>query len=115
MKRTKFTVQMKNQEFNEQNPVSVITFLTESKRVCDSSQIYAEAAVWVFREFTSCPALADIQMQLTLSSNDTNNDESKITSSARVASHILTRYATGALICKADKNNQNYKQGSSTQ
>lgn len=105
---------MKDQAYNGKDFISVINFLTKFKRAYDSSRIHCGAAVWQFRKFTSGPALADIKARSTLLSNDANRHKGTITTYVEVVNHVLRRYATDAVIAKADEEIRNFKQGSVT-
>lgn len=57
------------------------------------------------------PALTTIKARLTLLSNDAINYEGTITSCPGVTNHLLRRYATNAVIVKADEEICNFEQG----
>lgn len=47
---SKIAVQMKDQAFNGKDSVSVINFLPEFNRACDTPRIYKVAVVWTSRK-----------------------------------------------------------------
>lgn len=102
--------QMKYQAFNGKDIISVINFLTEFRRACDSSRIHKFAAVRLFRESINGIVLAAIKAQLMLSSNAASRHEGTIKTYAEVQSSILRRYATDAVIVKADEKILNFIQ-----
>lgn len=79
---------MKDQAFNEKESISVINFLTEFKRACDSLRIRKGAAVWHLRESMNGSALAAIIMKLTLFSNDANSHEVTFPSYTGMVNHL---------------------------
>lgn len=60
------------------------------------------------------PALATINVRMTLLSNDTNRHEDTSTSYAKVVNHVAGRYAANTSIVKADENIDDFKQSSLT-
>lgn len=101
--RKSVPVQMKEKVFNGKYYISIMNYLTEFRRMFDSSRIREEAAVGLFRDFMSGPTLAAIKVRLTLSSNDANGQKENMMSYAGVVNHRLRRYTTDAEITKAKK------------
>lgn len=105
---------MKNHTLNSKDLISVINFVTEIKRVCDSSRIQKSIVLWHFGYFKNGPTLAVFNGQLNLSPNDLDWDEGTITPYAKILNLPPRRYTTHANTSRADEKIRSFKQGSLT-
>lgn len=85
----KVPFQMNDQVSSGPHLFTVITFLTENKRDCDSSRSHKGPAVWLFSEFMTGTALASITALQNLSPDDVNQHEGLATSYAGVFVYLL--------------------------
>lgn len=86
--------------------------LAEFKRARDSKRIHKCAAAWLFRKFLSGSALADIKVQLNLSSSDANRHGGTITTYTKVVNYLSRCYATDDMISNTQERNANFKRSS---
>lgn len=93
---------MKDQAIRGKYSIFMINNLPESKRACDSSWTFEGPAVSLFKTFVKGTALADIWRRVTLSSYDSNDHESRITSYLRIVSKRLGYYAYDPVVTKSD-------------
>lgn len=78
--RNNVAVQTRNRTFSEQDSITVTSFLTKFKPACASSRVQEFAKVLLFKEFLTGPALAAIEVRLTLTSCDANRREGTVMS-----------------------------------
>lgn len=102
---------MKDHSCSGEDASSVIEFLTNFKRSCDSTRIHEKVALWHFREFMNGPAPATIKARLKSPSNNVNTRQESITSYAEVFNHLLRLRATDTAIAIAYDRIRNFKQG----
>lgn len=108
--RKKEPIKMKDQALDKKDPISVSNELADFKHVSDFSGIHKGAPVRRFRDFTSGLALSAIKPWLALSPNDTDENDGTITCNTAVVNYLLKRYATDAVIEKAEEEIRNIEQ-----
>lgn len=83
-----FAVQMKDQAFEGQDSISVMTFLIVIEPACGSSGIYKVASILLVRAFMTCPALTALNRRLPVSPSDARPYKTTIKTYAFVVTHL---------------------------
>lgn len=103
--------QLKETEFDESDPISVLAFLKEFRDACDSIGVHEGVAMWLFPHFMKKPASSSLSARLSSrKSKSSGLHDERLSSYVEVVNFMLATYATDDVIARAVKTLENYKQ-----